>query len=442
MRLLHLSDIHFREPECLNARTDTNRPYRTLLAQDVVNLCQDGRSVDAILVGGDIAYKAHQDEYGAARQWLLDLASRCGCRPERIYVVPGNHDVDWATCRKFMAVEAAQNAIVTAEATARPNTLRRVLSDRDLGSSLFLPLTAYNEFAKYFNCNVFPSDPFWTDNLDLGGGVRLRLFGMTSTLLSGLGNRDDAPGHLYLSPLQTVLDRESDDVNLVLCHHPPYWFSDHHDVDDKVNSRAMLQFFGHEHRQRCTRDKRYMRFAAGAVNPEAVELNWRPGYNLVDVEVSGDGQHRGVDIRAKVRHYQHMPEMFVPVMDGENQPDWTHRLPLPHSPSFQVQAPAAEAPLKHTEVATAARQAAAMMETDTPSPTKAMSTVNTRNLIFRFWNHLSISERREVALKLKLITTDDFSTPEPERYTRALREAANRGLLAELAREIEAIEKK
>ena len=64
---------------------------------------------------------------------------------------------------------------------------------------------------------------------------------------------------------------------------------------------------------------------------------------------------------------------------------------------------------------------------------------STRNLIYRFWE-LSIGERRDVTLKLGLISEGDLAVPEPERYTKAFKEAAARGLLSELAGEIERIE--
>ena len=34
MLLLHISDIHFREPDCVNPDLDPNRPYRTRMIQD------------------------------------------------------------------------------------------------------------------------------------------------------------------------------------------------------------------------------------------------------------------------------------------------------------------------------------------------------------------------------------------------------------------------
>jgi len=68
-----------------------------------------------------------------------------------------------------------------------------------------------------------------------------------------------------------------------------------------------------------------------------------------------------------------------------------------------------------------------------------MSNPSTKNLVFRFWS-LSVSQKRQVAFKLNLITDNDLDVPEPERYARALKLAAQRGQLEELAREIEQIE--
>jgi hypothetical protein len=65
----------------------------------------------------------------------------------------------------------------------------------------------------------------------------------------------------------------------------------------------------------------------------------------------------------------------------------------------------------------------------------AMSDESTRNLVFRLWN-LTVSQRREIALRLELITEDELQVAEPERYGRALLRAGNRGQLDALAREV------
>ena len=66
---------------------------------------------------------------------------------------------------------------------------------------------------------------------------------------------------------------------------------------------------------------------------------------------------------------------------------------------------------------------------------------STRNLVFRFWN-LTVSQRREIALRLELIEENELRFPEPERYGRAFRRAGECGLLDALAREVARLEDK
>lgn len=432
MRLLHLSDIHFREPECLQSDTDVDKPTRTRLLADVVGLCRE-KHVDAILVGGDIAFKAHPDEFATATTWLKDLADRTGCRQDRIYVVPGNHDVDRSVCRNSRAVANAQSAIASASRASMEAELRAQLRDADAGPALFKPLAAYNTFASPFAGYVSPSKPFWTSNLDdvLGGGVTLRLHGLTSTLISGLGNRDDEPGRLYLSPMQTVLDPEADVLNLVMSHHPPHWFVDHEDVDDAVNDKAPLQFFGHAHRQRCTQTPSYVRLCAGALHPDRNERDYRPGYNLIDLEVIGAGPYRVVRVRAHVRQWQRNPDRFIAVQMPQGDDVWESDIRFP-SHATRVVNPAEDRP-----VAAAAAPAVPGEPQPVVSPEEvAMSSPSTKDLVFRFFS-LDDSQKRDLLLKLGLITENDLKLSDDNLYNGALRLAAKQGQLEDLAREIE-----
>lgn len=434
MRLLHLSDIHFKEPDCLEPQTDPERPYRTRLRVDLVALCTE-KTIDAILVSGDIAFKGHPSEFVAADAWLKDLATVSGCRPDRIYVVPGNHDVDRSVCRSSMAISNAQAAIANAHHLRRETVLRTQLKDPDSGPALFKSLAAYNAFASPLGCFVSPAQPYWSYNLDdLGGGVTLRLHGLTSTLISGLEDRDDQPGRLYLSPLQTVLDPEPDVLNLVMSHHPPRWFLDEHAVDDAVNDRAPLQFFGHEHRQRCIPTDGYMRFSAGAVNPERHEYDWKPGYNVIDIEVVGAGKDRVVRVSAHVRQLQKSPERFIALTTKQGQNVWVQDIFFP-SHATHVIRPAEAQPAP----AAAAVLAAPGAPTHIATPAEvAMSSPSTKGLVFRFWN-LPDSQKREIMFKLKLITKEDLALTDEELYDRGLRLAAKQGLLEQLAREVDAL---
>lgn len=434
MRLLHLSDIHFREPDCQTPQTDPEGPYRTRLLNDLVPLCGD-KPVDAILVGGDIAYKAHVAEYEAATTWLKMVADKIACHHDRIYVVPGNHDVDQGICRGSMVVKHAQNAIAFAATDHRESIFRATLRDGETGSGLFKPLAAYNAFAAPFGCYVTPSSPYWKYELgDIGGGVTLRLHGLTSILISGLEDRDSSPGKLYLSPLQTALHSEPNVLNLVMSHHPPHWFLDRDEVEDVLNDRAPLQFYGHEHRQRCTQTPAYVRFSAGATNPARQERDWKPGYNLIDLEVVGEGRERVVRVKAHIRQLQRSPERFIALETAQGQDVWESDLAFPYETTQVVN----HAQVHPVSTGAGPVVAAALEPVALPAEV-SMSSPSTKGLVFRFWS-LADSQKREIMQKLDLITADSIPSSDQELYDRGLRLAAQRGQLEDLAREVERLQ--
>nr|VFJ73585.1 MAG: 3',5'-cyclic AMP phosphodiesterase CpdA [Candidatus Kentron sp. FW] len=440
MLLLHISDIHFRTPNCTTPDLDPERPFRTHLLRDARNRINTLGSVGAILVTGDIAYKGAPEEYDAAFHWLKDLSEACQCPLERVYVVPGNHDVDRSTTRE-PAVRKAQHAIQAAESRHREQALRDRFGDPDASHALLKPLTAYNDFAGRFSCQVYPPERlYWKQEIELDNGVALRIHGLTSTLLSGTDGDDDTRCSLYLSPLQTVLDPVGNVVNLVMCHHPPDWFLDYDDVDEAICSRAAIHLFGHNHRQRIMDPTDYIRFSAGAVNPDRHEPGWEPGYNLIDVKIAGDGADRNLEINAHVLRWQSNPDQFVPKRTRKGEEVFRHRIPISdHSYARQA---IGDADVPAITGNSEPIHDGPIHNNDGLDVEAAMSNASTRKLVFRFWE-LRVSQRREIARKLELITEDELSLPgsESERYGRALMRAAERGLLDQVAGEIEKREK-
>ncbi len=429
MLLLNVSDIHFHHPIC-NSAMDPDRPFRTRLVQDVRTRCQELGPVGAMLVSGDIAYAGMKEEYDAAYVWLIELANACGCPLERIYVIPGNHDVNRGTAKDNMSVRNVHRAIAGAASHRREHELHSQFQHPETGRALMEPVAAYNDFAARFSCQVYtPEKLFWHQDLPLDDQANLRIYGLTSTLLSGADGQNDTRLSLYLSPLQTVLDPADGVVNLVMCHHPPDWFMDQDDVEDAVCGRAMLQFFGHKHRLRIHRDTHYVRFSAGAVNPDRNESGWEPGYNLVRLSIVNEGGERHLEVEAHLLVWQTNPEMFRPKMSGQNEPVYRHRMKLAASASI---------PHQHQN-----RHVTSAVVSSEPVPNEiaeketTMSDRDTRNLVLRFWD-LASSQRREIALELGLLEKDEITQlPEPERYGRALSRAGERGLLERVAEEIE-----
>lgn len=436
MLILHISDIHFRSPDCLNPDLDPDRPYRTMLIRDVQTQVAHLGPVGAVLIGGDIAFKGAPDEYATAMTWIGELAAVAGCPMERVFAIPGNHDVDRGLIARKPATQNVHAAISNAAEDRRERVLRTQISDPDTARALLDPISAYNDFAKLLNCQVYlPDRLYWKQDLDLDDGVVLRVHGLTSTLLSGAGGLDDAKNSLYLSPLQTVLDPIEDVVNLVFSHHPPDWLRDEDNVEDAVCGRAQIHVFGHKHRQRIRRDEAFVRFSAGAVNPDRNEAAWQPGYNFIEVGVEGHGEARRLVVNAHLRQWQTNPDMFRAIMTVENSEVFTHSLRFPgreRPPLDQARPVALGNGLHQEEIVELTRDETQGSERDGEA---AMGDASTRNLIFRFWN-LNTSARREIMLELGLITKADLTVPEPERYGRALIKASKLNQLDELGRQV------
>jgi predicted MPP superfamily phosphohydrolase len=446
MRLLHVADIHFRHPQC-STGMDPEQPYRTALVRHLSDRVDELGRVDVILVGGDIAYGGVADEYVAAKRWLKELADAAQCGLADVLVVPGNHDVDREVIRKQAAVRNAQAAIFNAPRQRKEQELLAQFLDSQAGTSLLAPIGAYNEFAAAFSCQLYsPGKLFWLQERPLGASLKLRIYGLTSTLLSGIGvpqNNDDTRDSLYLSRLQTVLDPLDGVVNAVLVHHPPDWFVDHDEVDDAVRGRAALHFFGHKHRQRIHRDPLgYVRLAAGAVSPDPNELGWEPGYNIVELHVKNEGDATYLDVTAHIYRWQTDPDRFVAKVAEDDRPVYAHRIKLARTRQ--------RASPRSVDVESAEKnELAAAVVIDPPDDVEkvssnadeevAMSEPGTRNLVFRFWS-LTSSQRREIALRLKLIDEVELELPEPERYGRALVAASKRGLLDQVAAEVQRME--
>jgi predicted phosphodiesterase len=409
---------------------DPDRPYRTRLIQDARDLATQLGSVDAILVTGDVAFCGAPEEYVAALSWLTQLATACGCRLERIFVVPGNHDVDRKIIRDNASVRNVQLAVSSAPRDRRERELFEQFQDREAGRALLTPIGAYNVFAARFDCQVYtPGKLFWRQDLPLDDQTTLRLYGLTSTLLSGALGKDDTEKSLYLSPLQTALDPADGIVNLVMCHHPPDWFMDHDDISDALRDRASIHLFGHKHRQRLVRDHDYIQFSAGAVNPERTELAWEPGYNIIKLSVNEANGLRHLEIEAHQRMWQTSPGMFRARMASETETVFRHRVPIRGALASNQRRVTSHTP---QPVESSAVEGIG----DVQDVEATMSSERTRNLVLRFWN-LASSERREIALELGLIELKDMQLPEAERYGRALARAGELRLLEKVAEEIE-----
>lgn len=435
MLMLHISDIHFKSPQCLVPEQDPDSAIRTRMMRDLAEQIRVLGSVGAILIGGDVAFKAASDEYATAWKWIQQLAVIAKCPLERIFVVPGNHDVDRSVAANNVPTQNAQHVVATASAADKEWRLSQQLSHEASGQSLLLPHAAYNEFAAPLMCQIWPEKPFWHQDIDLDGGVKLRIHGLTSTLLSGREGKDDVQGSLYVGPRQTVLDPAPNTANMVLVHHPIDWLVDGEAVDDALTGRAAFHLFGHKHKQRAVMADGYVRIGAGAINPSRAEQPYQPGYNLIDLQVEGAGADRRIEVYLYQRRLQDNPEIFAPILTQIGAHVFRATILVPEEAPLPIIGSCAVVGQSVSHVSSLAENP----ESDVQDAEAAMGESDNRDLLFRFWN-LTSGQRRRIALDLDLLERDELRLPEPERYGRALIRASERNLINEVAAAVARLE--
>src|SRR4051794_5293139 len=92
LRILHISDLHER-----GSRESEQWRRRRVLGpaweDNLTELLQDG-AIDLVCFTGDAADWGKDEEFTAAADFLGAICERVGVPLERLFVIPGNHDVN------------------------------------------------------------------------------------------------------------------------------------------------------------------------------------------------------------------------------------------------------------------------------------------------------------------------------------------------------------
>ncbi|RWP76651.1 MAG: metallophosphoesterase [Mesorhizobium sp.] len=345
MLLLHLSDIHFSNRD-INKPYDQNLGLRDDTVDDIKKMRANiGKDVDAILISGDIAYHGQKFEYEYAADWLRDaLCPAAGCRFEDIFVIPGNHDVD----RKAAAEpihELARKALRDTPVSMSNGAIKRFVDSEASSEMLFKPITNYNRFAAKFLCEVgfYQEDtgqkPYALRDFTLNDGSTLRMWGFNSVLVC---DADDDVNRMFVDPSAAeIITRDDGVTHLVMCHHPFNWLRNSAEFQNRIEAVSKIHLFGHEHNLRVEDSRRFTRIKAGALHPDRDEPGWQPGYNLIDLSVSGSPAKRVLDIKLWVRHLLGTRYIAVPDLEGRDPWILDHEL-RPWSPPQPPVPPAAD----------------------------------------------------------------------------------------------------
>lgn len=255
---------------------------RTELRHDLKLQIDERGGATAMLVSGDVAYSGATAEYVKARAFLIDLCVQIGLPTEDVWVIPGNHDVDWERHAE-PETAAARSELVDAPNQSIDSVLEHLMSDPEKSRALLAPLSNYFDFAADFECQPPSSSLTWEAVFEMGEGYVLRIRGVNSALVSDKNDEDKLP-QLVVGSVQTQLERMPGTVHVTVCHHPPHWIRDGGGLQAIFDANAKLQLTGHEHKFGI-REAQPLKLAAGALHPERDKIDWEPRYNLISVQM-------------------------------------------------------------------------------------------------------------------------------------------------------------
>ena len=224
----------------------------------------------------------------------------------------------------------ARNALRAVPKSQADAAITDFVNSKQSSDTLFKPIESYNRFAAKFLCEIgYPDEetgqkPYVERDFTLNDGSTLKVWGFNSVLVC---DENDDVNKMFVDPSAAQIIRRDDGVtHLVMCHHPFNWLRNGSEFRTRIDASAKIHLFGHEHRLRVDDGRRYTRIAAGALHPDREEPNWRPGYNYIELSVTGTDEDRVLEVKLWVRHLA--GTQYIPLPDEEGHNPWVlgHKL--------------------------------------------------------------------------------------------------------------------
>lgn len=244
---LHLSDLHFGRPDA----TDFDRmAVLRGFVEHVRELRDSGEwAPDLIFVTGDIANRGADEEYKQASAFFDDLLAATQLPKTRMFVVPGNHDVD-RTQGEFLDRTLRQAREADAFFAEAPGHGRPSPEDRHLGK-----LRAFKRWFEGYFAGEHVVDRFSLcaapTRVDVGDGRAIAVLPLNTATFC-LDDSDHNKlwvGRSWLDRMEVKLRAMPADLRVALMHHPLDWLHDGERSQIKAQLSRMVDVVlrGHLH---------------------------------------------------------------------------------------------------------------------------------------------------------------------------------------------------
>ena len=252
---LHLSDLHLRDKSY-----EQDKVLKQLLedVDEEVNKRENWKP-DFIVVTGDIAFSAQPAQYQQAGRFFDKLLKATKLPKERLFLIPGNHDVDWNRLKKFSRVEfSGPDEVIEFFRAPEAQDIRKEVFSKFENYAAFVNSYLMDENGKPIR-PFDEEDYFYSSSLDTKAG-RVVILGLNSAWASALRfdfneKKADDEGHLLLGEPQVdkALKRAKEckaDIVIALLHHPLDWLkeSDRNWAEHPIREGCSLILHGHLHK--------------------------------------------------------------------------------------------------------------------------------------------------------------------------------------------------
>jgi predicted MPP superfamily phosphohydrolase len=249
--ILHISDFHFTKRKHREQEIVVNA-----LVADLAHLCIGHRRPDMIVFTGDLVQAAGVDSHDDAYDFVIGpVVKATGCSDERVFIVPGNHDLSWKSLETSEVAHKDWRSQIgqSFEADGLNARFEGKQFDQPIADKFhdFFELESYLRGDEQLKARRLKNAFVSVDHIE---PLNIDFVSFNTAGLSAGGNKHFAPdeGHLAIpeyASLEAVKALNPGSLRVFATHHPLSWLSElsAKQLGGVIQEHGDLHLFGHMH---------------------------------------------------------------------------------------------------------------------------------------------------------------------------------------------------